>query len=140
MTADYKTKIQAEAKLIQETLSLLDATLSRPRLEKPEWMAAAGFVFNVYAGVENVLKHACRARKIPLPRDSASTHRDLLDLVLSHGLLTADVRNRLDEYRAFRHFFVHGYGLMLDPKQLMPLAKGLPSLWTSVRDRILDVL
>ena len=30
---------------------------------------------------------------------------------------------------AFRHFFVHGYGIMLDEEKLMPLAKELPGLW-----------
>lgn len=35
----------------------------------------------------------------------------------------------MDGYRAFRHFFVHGYGIALQEVPLKPLAQKLPELW-----------
>lgn len=35
----------------------------------------------------------------------------------------------MDESRAFRHFFVHGYGIALQEAPLKPLAQNLPELW-----------
>ena len=46
-----------------------------------------------------------------------------------HEIISSGLSRRLDEYRAFRHFFVHGYGIMLDKEKLMPLAENLPDLW-----------
>ena len=45
-------------------------------------------------------------------------------------LISLELSKRLDEYRAFRHFSIHGYGIMLDKEKLMPLATNLPDLWS----------
>ena len=42
----------------------------------------------------------------------------------------------LDEYRGFRHFFVHAYGFMLDTGQLIPLAENLPATWAQFETEI----
>ncbi|MCL0064037.1 hypothetical protein M1N84_05150 [Dehalococcoidia bacterium] len=60
---------------------------------------------------------------------SESWHRDLLDLSVDHQIISSELSRKLDEYRAFRHFFVHGYGIMLDKEKLIPLAENLPDLW-----------
>ncbi len=138
--SEPRDNIAAEFELVEQTLALLEETMNRPTLERPEWMAIAGFIFNAYTGAENVLKNACRAKGIEPPGDSPSSHRDLLDLAREHGLLSANICARLDEYRAFRHFFVHGYGVMLDPAQLEPLAKNLATVFAGFRKSILRQL
>ncbi|MFQ6056652.1 MAG: hypothetical protein ACE5J3_11800 [Methanosarcinales archaeon] len=60
---------------------------------------------------------------------SESWHKNLLDLSVDNQIISLELSKRLDEYRAFRHFFVHGYGIMLDKEKLMPLAENLPDLW-----------
>jgi len=60
---------------------------------------------------------------------SESWHKDLLDLSVINQIISLELSKRLDEYRAFRHFFVHGYGIMIDKEKLMPLAENLPNLW-----------
>ena len=133
---DSQERVRAEFELVERTLSILKDTLARPYKETPEWMAVAGFISNVYAGIENILKNVLRARDIALPEDPPSFHRDLLDRSAEYGLVGTGLREQLDEYRAFRHFFVHAYGLMLKPDQLEPLAERLPCLWTSFRAEI----
>nr|QNO52077.1 hypothetical protein IPGHNFGK_00033 [Methanosarcinales archaeon ANME-1 ERB6] len=44
-------------------------------------------------------------------------------------IISLELSKRLDEYRAFRHFSIHGYGVLLDKEKLMPLAGNLPDLW-----------
>lgn len=138
--SEYRARVLAECKLVEDTLALLQETLDRPALGKPEWMAAAGFIFNVYSGIENILKNACRARNIPLPTDSPSSHRDLIETAFDSGLVGKRLRNDLDEYRGFRHVFAHGYGVMLDPEQLAPLATRLPAVWRQFRKKMLSGL
>jgi len=99
-------------------------------------MAVAGFMCNTYNGVENILKNLLRMRGMDAPSASPSSHKDLLDQAVETGVLSEDIREDLDEFRAFRHVFVHGYGLMLKPDQLEPLAARLPEVWTRLRRHV----
>lgn len=129
-------RIRAEFKLIEATTRLMQRTLAKPKLSRTDWMAVGGFVFNVYNGVENVLKLSLRSRSLPVPADSPSSHRDLLDAAADCGLIDRALRDELDEYRAFRHFFAHGYGVMIDPRQMGDLARKLPAVWKDFRRSI----
>lgn len=129
-------RIQAEFKLVEATLRLMQHALAKPKLSRTDWMAVGGFVFNVYNGVENVLKLSLRHRGIPIPGDSPSSHRDLLDAAGNSGLIDRALKDELDEYRAFRHFFAHGYGVMIDPRQMGDLARKLPGVWKAFRRSI----
>ena len=131
-----ESKIAAEFELLERTLAAIEETLARPRLELAEWMAIAGFLHNIYNGIENILKVVLKRRKVRPPESSPHSHRDLLDLAVSEGLITTELRYRLDEYRAFRHFFVHAYGLFLDPLQIGPLARGVGDLCSRFRSEI----
>ena len=63
-------------------------------------------------------------------------HKDLLDLAVDQHIITLDLSRTLDEYRAFRHFFVHGYGVMLDEARLSPLAEHLPKVWEQFEEEL----
>jgi uncharacterized protein YutE (UPF0331/DUF86 family) len=78
--------------------------------------------------MENLLKRVLRFRHITLT-DSSTSHKDLLDLAVEHKILNYQLAEDLDEYRAFRHFFVHGYGIAFQEVPLKPLAQKLPELW-----------
>jgi uncharacterized protein YutE (UPF0331/DUF86 family) len=58
--------------------------------------------------LKRVLKHL----QVPLT-DSATSHKDLLDLAVEQSVISQELSEALDSYRAFRHFFVHGYGIAL---------------------------
>lgn len=66
--------------------------------------------------------------KVPLP-ESSTSHKDLLALAVDHEIITKNLVEALDVYRAFRHFFVHGYGILLQEAPLQPLAQNLPDIW-----------
>ncbi len=121
-------EVQAEKEHILATLQALKEALERKEKTVVELAAIATFLQNTYNGIENILKRALKYKGISIPV-SESWHKDLLDLSVNNQIISLELSKRLDEYRAFRHFFIHGYGIMLDKEKLMPLAKNLPDLW-----------
>jgi len=115
-------EVEAEKEHILATLQALKEALERKEKTVVELAAIATFLQNAYNGIENVLKRT-------LKHISESWHKDLLDLSVNHQIISSELSRRLDEYRAFRHFSVHGYGIMLDEEKLIPLAEKLPDLW-----------
>ncbi len=125
---DLLREIAAERERVEATLSALEKTLRRKRRTFVELAAIATCLHNSYSGMENLLKRIFRSFQIPLP-DSSTSHKDLLNAAVEHKLISRRLAEDLDEYRAFRHFFVHGYGIALQEVPLNPLAQNLPELW-----------
>jgi uncharacterized protein YutE (UPF0331/DUF86 family) len=120
--------IAADKERIEDTLEALVKTLRRKRRGFVELAAIATCLHNCYSGIENLLKRVLQHLQVPLPH-SATSHKDLLDLAVEQGIISQELSEALDEYRAFRHFFVHGYGIALQEAPLQPLAQHLPGVW-----------
>jgi uncharacterized protein YutE (UPF0331/DUF86 family) len=125
---DLRQDIAAEKERVDNTLQALEKTLRRKRRTFIELAAIATCLHNCYSGMENLLKRVLKHVKVVLP-DSATSHKDLLDLAVEQKLISQELSEALDEYRAFRHFFVHGYGILLQEAPLQPLAQNLPEIW-----------
>ncbi|MEA1869780.1 MAG: hypothetical protein U9N09_06520 [Euryarchaeota archaeon] len=121
-------EVQAEKEYVLDTFQALNEALQRKEKTVVELAAIATFLQNMYNGMENILKRVLKFKRISIPA-SASWHKDLLDLSVNNQIISLELSKRLDEYRAFRHFSIHGYGVLLDKERLMPLADGLPNLW-----------
>ncbi len=121
-------EVQAEKEHILDTLRALNEAFGRKEKTVVELAAISTFLQNMYNGMENILKRALKFKGMSIPV-SESWHKDLLDLSVNNQIISLELSKRLDEYRAFRHFFVHGYGIMIDKEKLMPLAENLPDLW-----------
>lgn len=121
-------ELRIETQLVSDTLTGLREVLSEGNLSLVERAAIATFILNVYNGMENMLKRVFKHYGFPLP-DSQTWHKHLLFAAQERGIITQELLETLDEYRAFRHFFVHGYGILLDERKLRPLAEGLQSAW-----------
>jgi uncharacterized protein YutE (UPF0331/DUF86 family) len=120
--------IAAEKERIEETLTELEKVMRRKRKDFIELAAIATCLHNIYNGIENLLKRVLVFLQTPLP-ESKSSHKDLLALAVEKNVIDIELCNALDEYRAFRHFFVHGYGIRLDQSPLLRLAENLPDIW-----------
>lgn len=125
---DLLREIQVEKEHISKTLLALRESLKREEKTIIELAAIATFLQNTYKGIENLLKRILKFKKVYIP-SSESSHKDLLDLSVEQHIISMELSNKLDEYRAFRHFFVHGYGIMLDEDKLIPLAGKIPKIW-----------
>lgn len=99
-------EIQAEEEYIRETLQALKEALGRKERDVVELAAIATFLQNTYNGIENVLKRILKFKGIIVPL-SESWHKTLLDLSIDNQIISFELSKRLDEYRAFRHFFIH---------------------------------
>lgn len=121
-------EFQGENEYVTETLQALKETMDRKKKTIVELAAIATFLQNAYNGMENLLKRTLKFKGIHIPA-SDSWHKDLLDLYVINHVISFELSKKLDEYRAFRHFFVHGYGITLNKEKLLPLAVNLPDLW-----------
>ena len=128
-------EVQAEKEHLLATLQALKEALKRKEKTIVEFAAIAAFLQNAYNGIEKILKRILKYKGISVPL-SEFWHKDLLDLSVDRQIISSELSGKLDEYRAFRHFFVHGYGIMLDKEKLMPLAENLPDLWKDFESEI----
>jgi len=126
--ADLLREVQAEKEYVLDTLQALNEALQRKEKTAVELAAISTFLQNTYNGIENILKRILKFKGISIPV-SESWHKGLIDLSVDNQIISLELSKRLDEYRAFRHFSIHGYGVLLDKEKLMPLATNLPDLW-----------
>ena len=125
---DLRRRVLAESENIESTLSELREAMARPERATVELAAIATFVHNAYNGIENILKQVLRAQNIEVPQQGA-WHKTLLEKAAGAGVITEGLADELLEYLAFRHFFAHGYGIMLQESPLVDLATRLPGVW-----------
>jgi len=132
---ELSREIEIEKGRILTTLKALKDALEREERTIIELAAIATFIHNIYNGVENILKRILKSKGITIPR-SETWHRDLLNSSVTNKIISYELSRRLEEYLAFRHFFTHGYGVMLDEEKLIPLAENLPAVWENFESEI----
>ena len=128
-------EISIDRGFIEDTLSALREALLRPERTIIELSAIGAFLHHVYNGIENILKRILKFKKINI-QDSPASHKDLLSAAAEHGVISPALSERLDKYRGFRHFFVHGYGVLLREEELRPLAEEIPEVWKQFENEI----
>ena len=134
---DLARRIDAEKENVNRALDNLKDAMKRKNRSTIEVAAIATFIHNIYNGIENILKQILKAKKTEIPK-SETSHKDLLDLSVSIGILPENLADRLYEYLTFRHFFVHAYGFMLQETHLEDLAKNIPDVWSQFLSAIQD--
>ena len=132
-------EIEAEREHMSKTLEALNKVMKREKTTIIELAAIATFLQNAYNGMENLIKRTLKFKGISIP-SSESWHKNLLDLSVNSKIISLELSNRLDEYRAFRHFFIHGYGINLDKEKLLPLAENLPLLWKDFKCEMVSLI
>ena len=125
---DLHRRILAEKENVEITLSNLKDAMARNEKTVIELAAIATFLHNIYNGIENILKQILKAKGIDIP-ESATWHKELLNLSESQGIISGKLSDQLYEYLTFRHFFVHAYGFMLDEAHLEVLANNIQDVW-----------
>ena len=125
---DLTRKIAAEKENVEKALGNLKDAMGRKKRSTVELAAIATFLHNIYNGIENILKQVLKAKGTEIPK-SETSHKDLLDLSVSNGIIPEKLSDQLYEYLTFRHFFVHAYGFMLEEIHLEDLANNIPDVW-----------
>ncbi len=133
--ASLRERVEAEFQQIDEALRELPPVERIHELSGLELAGTASFLSAFYHGVENILKQALLNKAVTLPV-GATWHRDLLQAACTHAIISADTRDRLAPFMAFRHFFTHSYGFELDPQRLAPLLQEVAPLYTAFRTEV----
>jgi len=119
-------QILAEKENIEIALNSLDKAMERKERSVIELAAIGTFLHNIYNGIENILKRILKSKDIAISK-SDTPHKDLLNLSVSLGIISEDLSEKLYEYLAFRHLFIHGYGFMLEENRLINLVNNIPT-------------
>ena len=104
-------------------------------------LAALGTILHsFYNGVEGIFLHVAKQIDGTAPNDFA-WHQSLLKQVTESNdnrssVISEQTADILAPYIKFRHFFRHAYAFMLDWKRVKPLADGLNTVWTTVKNEI----
>ena len=125
---DLTRKIAAEKENVEIAIANLKEAMLRKERSTIELAAIGTFLHNIYTGIENILKQILKSEGIQIPK-SQTSHKDLLDISVSRGVISVSMSDELYEYLTFRHFFVHAYGFMLEEIQLETLANNIPDVW-----------
>ena len=131
-------QILAEKENVEIALSNLKETMAREKKSVIELAAIGTFLHNIYNGIENILKQILKLKNVEMPK-SDTWHKDLLNLSVSLGIISERLSDELYEYLTFRHFFVHGYGFMLEESPLKDLANNIPEIWLQFVKEIEDL-
>jgi uncharacterized protein YutE (UPF0331/DUF86 family) len=132
-------QILAEKANVEEAIGNLENAMAREVKTVIELAAVGAFLHNFYNGIENILKQTLKQKNIQFAR-TENWHKELLNLSVSHGIITESLSDELYEYLTFRHFFVHAYGFMLEEAPLEALASNIPDIWSRFLSGIEDSL
>lgn len=103
--------------------------------------AAALNLHDVYVGLERLFEEIAREVDRSVP-DGPHWHRALLDQMASSitdirpPVISGEVRRQLGPYRGFRHVVRNVYAVELDPDQIEPLLRRLPTMSTTIIDEL----
>ena len=118
--AEVNERVEAELENIEHVVAELSGCNSMSKLSSLELGGVAALIHNFYNGIENILKQIIKSSGSEVG-DSASWHRDLVNLAASKGIVSETTATELRRYLAFRHFFSHGYSFDLDKERIVPI-------------------
>jgi uncharacterized protein YutE (UPF0331/DUF86 family) len=133
--ANLREKVEVELENISRVLDELKIAENEPNKTTVELAGIGAFLQHFYNGVENILKQILNSQDIQIPR-SDSWHQNLLIQSQNIGMITETTKKQLAEFLAFRHFFSHAYGFILDEKELMLLIPKAFKTYTTFKDEI----
>jgi uncharacterized protein YutE (UPF0331/DUF86 family) len=126
---DLTRRIAAEKQNVERAFANLTSAMARKKKSIVELAAIATFLHNIYNGIENILKQVLKAKGTNIPQ-SATWHKELLELSVAAGVISEELSDRLYEYLTFRHYFVHAYGFMLEEAHLEDLSENILDVWS----------
>lgn len=133
--ADLQRRISVEIYNISMALDEIDKIKNKENKTKIELAGIAAFLHNFYGGIENILKQILSEKNINIAR-TGFWHKVLLGTSVENQIISPELKNSLSAYLAFRHFFVHSYGFMLDEHRLLSLANNASTIFSEFKENI----
>ena len=133
--ASLQDKINLDIENIDRVFAELPHHDVLSELSMLELAGVATLLHNFYNGVENILKQILYEKGIPVPQ-GRSWHKEILNLSEKEKIISPQIKNRLGEFLAFRHFFSHAYALDLYAEKMQPLVKSASTLYEEFKKEI----
>ena len=133
--ASLQDKINLDIENIDRVFAELPQHEVLHKLSILELAGVATLLHNFYNGIENIFKRILIEKGISIPQGSA-WHKELLNLSEQEGIITPNMKQRLGEFLAFRHFFSHAYALDLYAERMEPLVKSAFELYKEFKIEI----
>jgi hypothetical protein len=129
--AEFQKQQAVEREQLRRLLAEYRELLQTNSPDPVQLYALAGILHSFYTGVENIFKRAAQAFGSSPPQGQ-SWHRDLLDgmavpVASRPAVISASLRDRLDDYLTFRHRFRNLYGFELEYERMAELVLGCAS-------------
>jgi hypothetical protein len=120
--------------LIKQYKELIEIT-KEPNLI--EITALAGVLHSFYNGIESILKFVYKNQSKELPSGD-NWHKQLIDQLFDLKeneklIFPLSLKDTIDNYRNFRHFYRHSYTFHLEWKEMDYLVTGLLSNWKTIK-------
>jgi len=133
--ADLQRRIAVEIYNISMALDEINKVKNKENKTKIELAGIATFLHNFYSGIENILKQILSEKNINIVK-TEFWHKTLLEISVKNQIISPEFKNSLSDYLAFRHFFVHSYGFMLDEHKLLSLAINASDIFSEFKKNI----
>jgi uncharacterized protein YutE (UPF0331/DUF86 family) len=127
---DYSTAVRNEIQNVLHELGFLETLIAKQtsqHLDEIEIRAAALSLSTIYNGIEKTLLYVLRDRAEKLPQGK-NWHAELLDLAAEESVVSADVRDELKSFLAFRHFIRHAYSFEINPATIASILDRAPDV------------
>jgi uncharacterized protein YutE (UPF0331/DUF86 family) len=126
--ATLKEKLLREKQFVDKTVKMLEDVIKHPDIDVHRVSAASKYVYEIYMGIENILKISLKAKGIEVI-SSPEWHHDLIELAKSKDLISQETFEKLESLLGFRHFVAHGYSAILDKERVLELGEMAMSTW-----------
>ncbi|MBI4651649.1 hypothetical protein HY745_10270 [Candidatus Desantisbacteria bacterium] len=137
--ADLQQRIKIEIYNITEALEEINNIKDKKNKTKIELAGIATYLHNFYSGIENILKQILAEKGIKIAK-TEFWHKTLLNISVENKIISLEFKDALSDYLAFRHFFVHSYGFMLDERRLLSLTKNAENIFHEFKENIKQYL
>ncbi|MFQ6057988.1 MAG: hypothetical protein ACE5MB_03785 [Anaerolineae bacterium] len=136
-------ELTALERVAQEMKDLLGVSAQPPT--RTELRAMASMLHEFYNGIERIFQRIAIHLGEGVPRGEY-WHVDLLNRMaeereeIRSAVIEGTLRDRLEEYLRFRHFFRHAYGYTLEWAKIRPLAEGMMETLGALRAQLMAFL
>ena len=107
---------------------MLQDVIKHPNIDVHRVSAASKYVYEIYMGIENILKIFLKAKGIKVI-SSPEWHHDIIELAKSNSVISQETFERLETLLGFRHFVAHGYSAILDKERVLELGGVAMGTW-----------
>jgi hypothetical protein len=106
--------------------------------------ALATYLMNFYNGIENIMKRCAKEYYKGMPKGD-DWHKRLLQQSCLYNknkvpLFDKNTVDKLYNYLAFRHFFIHGYGFKLERNKMASLIDNIDGLWQEIKNQLAEFI